>query len=81
MPAAVRDLRRTQSELVIEVLQFETGEAIERLRAGEADVAVVHHLPGVAVPGHRRAWSGAPCSWITSTLFCPRVIGSRGGRT
>jgi DNA-binding transcriptional LysR family regulator len=47
---AVRDLRRTHSQLVIEVLQLETREAIERLRGGEADLAVVHYMPGVLVP-------------------------------
>jgi DNA-binding transcriptional LysR family regulator len=50
VPAAVRDLRRAHSELVVQVLQLETREAVERLRNGEADLAVVHHLPGVAVP-------------------------------
>jgi DNA-binding transcriptional LysR family regulator len=34
----------------VQVLQVETQEAVERLRAGDADVAVVHHMPGVAVP-------------------------------
>ena len=29
---------------------FETGEAIEHLRGGDADLAVVHHLPGVPIP-------------------------------
>jgi DNA-binding transcriptional LysR family regulator len=48
--AAVRDLRRAQPQLVVQVLQFETQEAVERLRGGDADLAVVHHLPGVAVP-------------------------------
>jgi DNA-binding transcriptional LysR family regulator len=50
VPAAVRDLRRAHSQLVVQVLQFETHEAVERLRAGEADLAVVHQMPGVAVP-------------------------------
>jgi DNA-binding transcriptional LysR family regulator len=50
VPAAVRDLRRAHSELVVQVLQQETQEAVERVRSGDADVAVVHHLPGVAVP-------------------------------
>ena len=50
VPAAVRDLRRADPELVVQVLQLETQEAIEHLRAGDADLAVVHHLPGVAVP-------------------------------
>ncbi len=50
VPTAVRDLRRRHPQLVVQVLQFETREAIERLRGGDADLAVVHHLPGVAVP-------------------------------
>jgi DNA-binding transcriptional LysR family regulator len=50
VPAAVRDLRRTHPEVVVQVLQLETQEAIERLHSGAADIAVVHHLPGVAVP-------------------------------
>lgn len=50
VPAAVRDLRRTSGEVVVQVLQLETHEAIERLRSGAADIAVVHHLPGVAEP-------------------------------
>jgi DNA-binding transcriptional LysR family regulator len=50
VPAAVRDLRRAHPQLVVGVLQLETREAVEHLRAGEADLAVVHHLPGVAVP-------------------------------
>jgi DNA-binding transcriptional LysR family regulator len=50
VPAAVRDLRRAHSRLVVEVRQLETHEAIEGLRGGEADLAVVHHMPGVAVP-------------------------------
>jgi DNA-binding transcriptional LysR family regulator len=50
VPAAVRELRRTHSDLAVQVLQVETQEAVERLRAGDADVAVVHHMPGVAVP-------------------------------
>jgi DNA-binding transcriptional LysR family regulator len=50
VPAAVRDLRRTHPQLVVQVLQVETHEAVERLRGGEADLAVVHHMPGVAVP-------------------------------
>ena len=49
-PAAVRDLRRAHTGLVVQVFQLETQEAIVRLRAGEADLAVVHYLPGVAVP-------------------------------
>ena len=50
VPTAVRDLRRTHSQLVVQILQLETREAVERLRAGDADLAVVHHIPGVAVP-------------------------------
>ena len=50
MPAAVRDLRRAHPQLVVQVLQLETREAVERLRGGGADLAVVHHMPGVAVP-------------------------------
>ena len=50
VPRAVRDLRRTRPGIVVRVTQLETGEAIEALRAGAADAAVVHHLPGVAVP-------------------------------
>jgi DNA-binding transcriptional LysR family regulator len=50
VPAAVRDLRRAHPELVVQVLQLETHEAVERLRGGDADVAVVHHMPGLAVP-------------------------------
>jgi DNA-binding transcriptional LysR family regulator len=50
VPAAVRDLRRAHPQLVVQVLALETREAIERLRAGDADLAVVHHMPGVSVP-------------------------------
>ena len=50
VPAAVRDLRRAHPELVVGVLQHETREAVDRLRSGEAELAVVHHMPGVAVP-------------------------------
>jgi DNA-binding transcriptional LysR family regulator len=49
VPTAVRELRRTHAQLV-QVFQLETREAVDRLRAGEADLAVVHHMPGVAVP-------------------------------
>jgi DNA-binding transcriptional LysR family regulator len=49
-PMAVRELRRKHSQLVVQVLQFETHEAVERLRGGDVDLAVVHHMPGVAVP-------------------------------
>ena len=50
VPAAVRDLRRAHSQLVVQVHQLETHEAVERLRDGDADLAVVHHVPEVAVP-------------------------------
>jgi DNA-binding transcriptional LysR family regulator len=50
VPPAVRDLRRAHPQLVVQVLQLETREAIERLRGGGAELAVIHHLPGVAVP-------------------------------
>jgi DNA-binding transcriptional LysR family regulator len=50
VPAAVRDLRRAHSQLVVQVLQLETHEAVERLRGGDADLAVVHHMPGLPVP-------------------------------
>jgi DNA-binding transcriptional LysR family regulator len=50
VPAAVRDLRRAHPQLAVQVLQLETQEAVQRLRGGEADIAVVHHMPGVAVP-------------------------------
>ncbi len=43
-------LRRAHSQLVVQVLQLETREAVEHLRGGDADLAVVHHMPGVAVP-------------------------------
>jgi DNA-binding transcriptional LysR family regulator len=50
VPAAVRDLRRAHSELIVRVVQLETAEAIEELQRGEVDLAVVHHMPGVAIP-------------------------------
>lgn len=50
VPAAVRDVRRADPDVVIQVLQLETKEAVEQLRKGNADVAVVHHMPGIAVP-------------------------------
>jgi len=50
VPSAVRDLRRADQDIVVQVLQLETREATERVRAGQADLAVVHHMPGVAVP-------------------------------
>lgn len=50
VPAAVRELRRTHAQVVVEVLQLETDEAVECLRSGGADLAVVHYMPGIAVP-------------------------------
>jgi DNA-binding transcriptional LysR family regulator len=50
VPAAVRDLRRADGDVVVQVLELETQEAVEQLRNGAADVAVVHYMPGVAVP-------------------------------
>jgi DNA-binding transcriptional LysR family regulator len=50
VPAAMRDLRRKHSQLAVQVLQLETREAVERLRGGGADLAVVHYMPGIAVP-------------------------------
>ena len=50
VPAAVRELRRAQPQLVVQVLQLETQEAVDRLRGGDADLAVVHYMPGLAVP-------------------------------
>ncbi|MGH3071665.1 MAG: LysR family transcriptional regulator [Gaiellaceae bacterium] len=50
VPHAVRELRRAHPELVVQVLQHETQEAVERLRDGDADIAVVHHFPGATVP-------------------------------
>jgi DNA-binding transcriptional LysR family regulator len=50
VPAAVRDLRRAHSQLVVEVLQLEAQEAVEHLRSGDADLAVIDHMPGLAVP-------------------------------
>ena len=50
VPAAVRDLRRIHPDLAVRVVQLETSEAIEHLRSGEADLAVVHHMPGMPVP-------------------------------
>lgn len=47
---AWRDLRRAHPQLVVQVLQLETHEAVERLRAGDAELAIVHHMPGVTVP-------------------------------
>src|SRR3954471_14330649 len=50
IPAAVRDLRRGREDAVVHVVELETREALEHLRAGRADIAVVHHMPGIAVP-------------------------------
>jgi DNA-binding transcriptional LysR family regulator len=50
VPAAVRDLRRAHPQVVVQVLQLETPEAVDRLRSGDADLAVVHHMPGLAIP-------------------------------
>ena len=50
VPTAVRDVRRTHTQLIVQVVQLETREAVERLRGGDANLAVVHHMPGVAVP-------------------------------
>ena len=50
VPAAVRDLRRVHGDVVVQVAQLETHEAIELVRGGAADLAVVHHLPGVTAP-------------------------------
>src|SRR5918992_168657 len=38
------------AELAVEVLQAEPHEAVERLRGGEADLAVIDQMPGVAIP-------------------------------
>lgn len=50
VPAALLDVRGTHADMVVQVIQLETRESIERLRAGEVDIAVVHHMPGVAAP-------------------------------
>ena len=50
VPTAVRELRRLHPQLAVQVLQVETAEAVDRLGRGDVDLAVVHHLPGVAVP-------------------------------
>lgn len=50
VPAAVRDLRRAHPDVVVEILQRETREAVAALREGAGDLAVVHYMPGVAVP-------------------------------
>ncbi len=50
VPAAVRDLRRAHPDVVVHVLQLETPAAVEQLRGGDVDLAIVHHLPGAGVP-------------------------------
>jgi DNA-binding transcriptional LysR family regulator len=50
VPAAVRDVRRADPDVVIQVLQLETKEAVQHLHDGDADIAVVHYMPGIAVP-------------------------------
>jgi DNA-binding transcriptional LysR family regulator len=50
VPAAVRELRRTHPRLGIQVVELETREAVSSVRAGEADLALVHYMPGVALP-------------------------------
>jgi DNA-binding transcriptional LysR family regulator len=50
VPVAVRDLRRAHPQLVVQLLALETREAIECLGGADADLAIVHHMPGVAVP-------------------------------
>jgi DNA-binding transcriptional LysR family regulator len=50
VPAALRDLRRAHSDLLVQVLQLETREAVEYVRGGDADLALVQHMPGAAVP-------------------------------
>jgi DNA-binding transcriptional LysR family regulator len=50
VPAAVRDLRRRHTQLVVQVLQLEPDEAVEHLRGGDADIAVIDHMPGMPVP-------------------------------
>ena len=50
IPTAVRDLRRAHDGPTVRVVQLETAEAIEELQRSQVDLAVVHHIPGVAVP-------------------------------
>jgi DNA-binding transcriptional LysR family regulator len=50
VPAAVRDLRGGHPEFGIQVLELETREAVDSLRTGDADLALVHYMPGVALP-------------------------------
>jgi DNA-binding transcriptional LysR family regulator len=50
VPSALRELRRAHEPLVVQVLQLEPSEAVERLRSGDADLAVIDHMPGAAVP-------------------------------
>jgi DNA-binding transcriptional LysR family regulator len=51
VPRAVRELRRAERDLVVQVLELETREAVERVQRGGADLAVVYHVPGIAAPG------------------------------
>src|SRR5919206_1058253 len=51
VPAAVRDLRRAHAELTVQIVELETDQAVERPRAGDADLAVGHHMPGGPGPG------------------------------
>jgi DNA-binding transcriptional LysR family regulator len=50
VPAAVRELRRAHPHLRIQVVELETQEAVSSVRAGDADLALVHYMPGVALP-------------------------------
>jgi DNA-binding transcriptional LysR family regulator len=50
VPAAVRGLRRTHPAVGIHVVELETQEAVRAVRAGDADLALVHYMPGVALP-------------------------------
>jgi DNA-binding transcriptional LysR family regulator len=50
VPGAVRELRRNHGDLIVQVIQLETREAVASVRAGDADLAVVHHMAGTAGP-------------------------------
>ena len=50
VPAAVRALRGTHPALGIQLVELETQEAVGAVRAGDADLALVHYMPGVALP-------------------------------
>ena len=76
--AAVRDLRRTHAELTVRVCSSRPEEAVERLRGGDVDLAVVHHLRG-AMPATAACCAGA-CSSTTSTWSCPMATGSRDAK-